>query len=87
MKIRILTISLLFLTSCSYISGPEGLFPPTKDDFLEEKVEQDIQLPADLDLFVVENHYPVNESKNYLITKMSRSQDKYFLHQEIALCN
>ena len=66
MKIRILTISLLFLTSCSYISGPEGFFPPTKDDFLEEKVEADIQLPIDLDLFVVENHYPVDKSSELL---------------------
>ena len=66
MKIRILTISLLFLTSCSYISGPEGFFPPTKDDFLEEKVEADIQLPIDLDLFVVENHYPVDKLSELL---------------------
>ena len=61
---RILTISLL-LTSCSYISGPEGLFPPTKDEFLKEKVEADIQLPLDLD-FVVENHYPVDKSQELL---------------------
>ncbi|MDA8604689.1 outer membrane protein assembly factor BamC [Gammaproteobacteria bacterium] len=66
MKIRILTVSLLFLTSCSYISGPEGLFPPTRDDFLKERIDQDIQLPADLNLFLVENHYPVNESKELI---------------------
>jgi outer membrane protein assembly factor BamC len=53
------------LTSCSYISGPEGLFPPTKDEFLKEKVEADIQLPLDLD-FVVENHYPVDKSQELL---------------------
>ena len=45
---RILTISLL-LTSCSYISGPEGLFPPTKDKFLEEKVEENIKLLQQLE--------------------------------------
>jgi outer membrane protein assembly factor BamC len=65
MKIRILQISILLLTSCSYISGPEGLFPPTKDEFLKEKVEADIQLPLDLD-FVVENHYPVDKSQELL---------------------
>ena len=66
MKIRILTVSLLFLTSCSYISGPEGLFPQQEMTFLKERIEQDIQLPADLNLFVVENHYPVNESKELI---------------------
>jgi outer membrane protein assembly factor BamC len=60
-----LQISILLLTSCSYISGPEGLFPPTKDEFLKEKVEADIQLPLDLD-FVVENHYPVDKSQELL---------------------
>ena len=48
-------------SSCSYIAGPEGLFPPTKDEFLKEKVEQDIQLPTDLALISKENHYPVDE--------------------------
>ena len=48
-------------SSCSYIAGPEGLFPPTKDEFLKEKVEQDIQLPSDLALISKENHYPVDE--------------------------
>ena len=62
---RILTISLL-LTSCSYISGPEGLFPPTKDKFLEEKVEENIMLPMDLELFIAENHYPVDKTKELL---------------------
>ena len=65
MMIRMLQISILLLTSCSYISGPEGLFPPTKDEFLKEKVEADIQLPLDLD-FVVENHYPVDKSQELL---------------------
>jgi len=62
---KILIIS-LFLTSCSYISGPEGLFPPTKDKFLEEKVEENIMLPIDLELFIAENHYPVDKTKELL---------------------
>jgi outer membrane protein assembly factor BamC len=66
MKIKILTISILLLSSCSYISGPEGFFPPTKDEFLKEKVEADIKLPLDLDFAVVENHYPVNKSQEFL---------------------
>ena len=58
---KLLVINLLILTtSCSYISGPEGLFPPTKNEFLKEKVEEDILLPDDLNVLVVENHYPVD---------------------------
>ena len=58
---KLFVISLLILTtSCSYISGPEGLFPPTKNAFLKEKVEEDILLPDDLNVLVVENHYPVD---------------------------
>ena len=53
-------LTILFLTtSCSYISGPEGLFPPTKNAFLKEKVEEDMLLPNDLDAIMIENHYPV----------------------------
>ena len=55
---KILTI-LFLTTSCSYISGPEGLFPPTKNAFLKEKVEEDMLLPNDLDTIMIENHYPV----------------------------
>ena len=58
-KIIIINI-LIVTTSCSYISGPEGMFPPTKNAFLKEKVEEDMQLPDDLNLIVIENHYPVN---------------------------
>ncbi|MBL6818100.1 MAG: outer membrane protein assembly factor BamC [SAR86 cluster bacterium] len=54
-------IFLFLFSSCSYIAGPEGLFPPTKDEFLKEKVEQDIQLPGYLTLISKENHYPVDE--------------------------
>mgnify|MGYP001198916314 FL=1 len=53
-------LTILFLTtSCSYISGPEGLFPPTKNAFLKEKVEEDMLLPNDIDIIMIENHYPV----------------------------
>jgi len=58
---NLLIINLLLLTtSCSYITGPEGYFPSTKEDFLKERVEKDITLPSDLGLTMVENHYPVN---------------------------
>lgn len=58
---KLLTINLLILTtSCSYISGPEGLFPPTKNAFLKEQVEEDVVLPDGLNIVAIENHYPVD---------------------------
>ena len=62
MKKIILISMTLFISSCSYFSGPEGIFPPTKDDFLKEKVEDDINLPSELNIKNKENHYPVNEN-------------------------
>ena len=46
------------LTSCSYISGPEGLFPETKYQFFEEEVNAELRI-EDKDLMVVaDDHYP-----------------------------
>ena len=59
--------AILFISSCSYISGPEGMFPTTEYDFLNENVESNISLPENLDPVNSENHYPVskpNEIKN-----------------------
>ena len=38
------------------------MFPSTKDNFLEEKVAKDINLPPELNLKSKENHYPVVEN-------------------------
>ena len=59
--------AILFISSCSYISGPEGMFPTTEYDFLNENVESNISLPENLDPVNSENYYPVskpNEIKN-----------------------
>ena len=64
-KLSLLT-SIIFLSSCSYINGPEGLFPPTQYDFLSETVEKDITLPENLYLITDENHYPVLEIKEII---------------------
>ena len=64
-KLSLLT-SIIFLSSCSYINGPEGLFPPTQYDFLSETVEKDIPLPENLDIITDENHYPVLEIKEII---------------------
>ena len=62
MKNLILFTIIISTTSCSYFSGPEGMFPSTKDNFLEEKVAKDINLPPELNLKSKENHYPVVEN-------------------------
>ncbi|MEK9649527.1 MAG: hypothetical protein VW146_01105 [Gammaproteobacteria bacterium] len=57
--VKFLTL-LILLSSCSYISGPNGLFPETADDFFEEEVAADIVIPSsggDLQL-ITDNHYP-----------------------------
>ena len=59
MTIKNLIISLLFLSSCSYISGPEGYFPSKQYDFIEEKIEEPLKLPDDRSLASLEDHYPV----------------------------
>ena len=65
---KLLTINLIFFTaSCSYLTGPEGYFPSTKDDFLKENVEEDIYLPENLELTFIENHYPVNDAGESIV--------------------
>ena len=64
---KIIFISItLFISSCSYFSGPEGIFPPTEDDFLKEKIEESVNLPPELQIKSKENHYPVTENLNVL---------------------
>jgi uncharacterized lipoprotein len=63
MNIKYLKDSLLFLaifsiTSCSYISGPEGLFPETKNKFFEEEIVPDLNLPSSELIIEKDDHYP-----------------------------
>ena len=58
--IRLQFLLLIFvISSCSIMRGPDGFFPDTKYDFLEEEVEEDIALPGSLSSSNIENHYPV----------------------------
>jgi len=56
----------LLLTSCSYLTGPDGYFPTTEHDFLDEIVETDIAIPEELSSPSKENHYPVIAIKSEL---------------------
>ena len=50
---------IIFIFSCSYISGPEGLFPETKNKFFDEKLSPDLILPTSEDVSInKDDHYP-----------------------------
>ena len=49
---------LIVISSCSYISGPEGLFPETKDKFFDEKLSPDLKLPSADVAINKDDHYP-----------------------------
>ena len=65
-KNLIYIFSILLLTSCSYLTGPDGYLPTTEHDFLDEIVETDIAIPEELSSPSKENHYPVIAIKNEL---------------------
>ena len=53
---------LFVISSCSYISGPDGLFPETKDKFFEEKLAPELKLPSSDIAIREDDHYPpINE--------------------------
>ena len=64
-------LSLLFvytLISCSYITGPEGFFPDTKNDFFDEKLSKDLVLPEDKNINIKnDDHYPPVGLSNKLV--------------------
>ena len=62
-------LTVTFISSCSYLTGPEGLFPETKYDFLEEEVAPSLRIPEELDKIDKENHYPIAYTLNNNITK------------------
>ena len=49
---------IMCLTSCSYISGPEGMFPETKYKFFEEEVNSDLTLDDENLQIITDDHYP-----------------------------
>ena len=41
-----LLATLFIIQSCSFITGPEGMFPETKYDFLDEEVAPNLSIPG-----------------------------------------
>ena len=64
-NLYLLFIATLISSSCSTLSGPDGYFPDTKYDFLEEEIEDNIALPGSLSEPKSENHYPVMNLENF----------------------
>ncbi len=58
-KLNYVIIAFL-VSSCASITGPEGAFPDTTYDFLDDELSQDIVTPEDLELNREENHYPID---------------------------
>ena len=49
---------LILISSCSYITGPEGIFPETKDKFFDERLSPDLKLPSSDAAINKDDHYP-----------------------------
>ena len=49
---------IICVSSCSYISGPEGMFPETKYKFFEEEVNSDLTLDEEDLQIITDDHYP-----------------------------
>ena len=60
-KLNYVLIAFL-VSSCASLTGPEGAFPDTTYDFLDEELSEDIVTPNDLELKREEDHYPINIS-------------------------
>ena len=54
-----LFLFLFLMTGCSSLTGPDGAFPDTRYDFLDEELSGGIVTTDDLDLNE-EDHYPIN---------------------------
>ncbi len=53
-----LLLMLMVISSCSYISGPDGMFPETKDKFFDEKLSPDLKLPSTDVAINKDDYYP-----------------------------
>ena len=49
---------IICINSCSYFSGPEGMFPETKYKFFEEEINADLRLEDDELNIIIDDHYP-----------------------------
>ena len=55
-------VFVFLVSSCASLTGPEGAFPDTKYDFLDEELSEDVVTTDDLELNTEEDHYPIDIS-------------------------
>lgn len=65
--LNISIIGLLIISSCASITGPDGAFPETRYDFLEDELSEDLVTPEDLEIETEENHYPIDTSLTNIV--------------------
>ena len=53
-------VLMFLLSSCASLTGPEGAFPDTRYDFLDEELSEDVVTTDDLELRGEEDHYPID---------------------------
>ncbi len=59
MKNYLFIIFIFMFSSCSYLTGPDGVFPDTQYDFLDDELSTGVITTDDLDLEMEEDHYPI----------------------------
>ena len=62
-------VLVFLLSSCASLTGPEGAFPDTKYDFLDEELSEDVVTTDDLELRGEEDHYPIDVAAQDTIFK------------------
>ena len=60
MNVKLIIASPIILSSCAWLSGPDGLYPDTKYDFIQEEIEEQIIIPDGIDYPSYEDHYPAS---------------------------
>ena len=73
MKNYFFIIFILMFSSCSYLTGPDGVFPDTQYEFLDDELSAGVITTNDLDLEMEEDHYPiVSPDKNTIFAEVPK---------------
>ena len=73
MKDYFFIILILMFSSCSYLTGPDGVFPDTQYEFLDDELSTGVITTNDLDLEMEEDHYPiVSPDKNTIFAEVPK---------------
>lgn len=73
MKNYFFIIFIFIFSSCSYLTGPDGVFPDTTYDFLDDELSTGVITTDDLDLEMKEDHYPiVSTDKNTIFAEVPK---------------